>query len=193
VLILDDLHRVEEALAEKRAARLRTRDVVLAQELEVEIDALRRTWYTTHHDGRSRRMSDDPQRDARSAHGGTLSRYEVVCLAIAEMETERAELFADANRLYQQLVEYERIAGNIPPVVPPGRQGLTKNVHLDERPRIDIGAMQTEAAARARAKATPEALERIEQQKQREKENEARVARSLPRLAPVGPVSTGNL
>jgi hypothetical protein len=44
VVILDDLHRVEERLAEKRAARLRTRDVVVAQELEVEIDALRRTW-----------------------------------------------------------------------------------------------------------------------------------------------------
>jgi hypothetical protein len=43
-VILDDLQRVEEALAEKRAARRRTRDPVVAQELEVDIDALRRAW-----------------------------------------------------------------------------------------------------------------------------------------------------
>jgi hypothetical protein len=129
----------------------------------------------------------------REAHTGAYDTALELLAAVGYPAMNVSELHAKANELYQKCVGYERVAGNLPSVMAPGRRGLAPTVALDERPRIDIGAMQAEAERRALAAAPPGAVERLAQLKQREKEEEARIARSLPRLAPVGPVATGNL
>jgi hypothetical protein len=93
--------------------------------------------------------------------------------------------------------EWEQIDPSITPVLRPGlRKLLPKVESLVEHPPHDFAAMNA-AAQRALLRAggapTPEQVARRERQQQQEKENEARVARSLPRLAPVGPVAMGNL
>ena len=137
-------------------------------------------------------MSDDPKQKARSSYGGALPYYEADVREIKALRFKLNQLQLRANERWQQLYEWADTGGR-DCVAPPIRQDLGELVAPDEHPRVNSGKIQAEAAARALAAAPPGALERIARLKQREKEEEARIARSLPRLAPVGPVAAGNL